>query len=93
MRGRLELLGLRVRRQSRTVTSPLGGREEEETRSAHHLFAVIEPFCLKAFFFTFESVELLQNVGVNEVGNVLTIHDLGYDVHLPFRIREEVILC
>lgn len=40
-----------------------------------------------------EHLELLGDVQVNEVGDVLAVHDLWHGVLVPRGVLEEVVLC
>ena len=61
---------------------------------SHHVPAiVVESLGLERLFFTLEGFEFLCDVGVNEIGNVLAVHDLRDNVVLPLVVREDIILC
>ena len=63
-------------------------------RWTHHVPSIIiESLGFERLFFAFEGFELVCDVGVNEIGNVLAIHDFWNDVILPLVVREDVILC
>ena len=55
----------------------------------HILLAIIETFGLEAFFLA-RGCRVLFDVGVDEVGNVVAIHDL-WDVHLLLRAGQHVV--
>lgn len=49
---------------------------------------VVESLRLEFLFFPLEGVEFLGNIGVDEVCDVLAIHDLRDNIHFPFRVRK-----
>ncbi|PPQ80217.1 hypothetical protein CVT25_003570 [Psilocybe cyanescens] len=55
--------------------------------------AVIEAFGLELLLLALEGLELLGDVGIDEVGDVLAFPDFGHNVHLPFWVGEQVVLC
>ena len=62
--------------------------------AAYNVFlAVVEPFCLESFFLSLSGFEFFCNVGIDEVCNVLAIHDLRDSVILPLIVCQQVILC
>jgi hypothetical protein len=67
----------------------VGGREISHSVST----IVVESLGLERLFFALECFEFLCDVGVDEVGDVLAVHDLWDDVVLPLVVREDVILC
>jgi len=59
----------------------------------HVWIAVIETFSLESLFFALQSFEFLSDIGIDEVCNILAVHDFWDNVHLPLRVGENVVLC
>jgi hypothetical protein len=55
------------------------------------LIALVESISFEFLLFSLKSLELLSNIRINEVGNILAIHDLRHDVNLPFWVRKQVV--
>lgn len=70
-----------------------GGWKGRGGHSHHVPTIVVESLGLERLFFTLESFEFLCDVRVNEIGNVLPVHDLWDNVVLPLVVRENVIPC
>ena len=63
-------------------------------KGAYHLgLAVVEALGLEFLLFPLERVEFLEDIRVDEIGDVLAVHDLGHDVVFPLVVLEKVILC
>ena len=58
----------------------------------HFLLAIVEPFSNKSLLLALQSLQFLLDIGVNEVGNVFAIHNLRYNVELPLRVLQDVVL-
>lgn len=70
------------------------GAYQARLRRTHHVgLAFVEALRLELLLLALERVELLEDVGVDKVGDVLAVHDLGHDVVLPFLVLEHVVLC
>jgi hypothetical protein len=69
---------------SRGPSSPRAGKIGIETY--HLLVVVIEPFRNELLLFAFQGLQFLLDVRINEVSDILAIHDLGDYIELPLRI-------
>lgn len=63
--------------------------------TTHNLLvvALVESLGLELFLFSLQSLELLHDIGVDEIGNVLSLQDLGLNIVLPVGILQQPSLC
>ena len=62
-------------------------------KTYNFFFGIVESFLLQTLFLTLQSLQLLLNFRINEVGNVVTFPKFGNDIVFPFIGGKVVSLC